>query len=54
MIDCLILGYLGSMPAEEPYITISRFAASYYFLHFLVLVPLIAKFEKPLPLPTAI
>ncbi len=51
VIDCLILGYAGGKPAEEPFITISRLAATYYFFHFLILVPLIAKYEKPLPLP---
>ncbi len=54
LIDCLILGYVGSAPPEEPYITISQFAASYYFFHFLILVPLIAKYEKPLALPESI
>ncbi|MEY3196961.1 MAG: cytochrome b [Pseudomonadota bacterium] len=52
VIDCLILGYVGGQPAEEPFITISRFASAYYFFHFLVLVPFIARYEKPLPLPT--
>lgn len=52
VIDCLILGYVGGQPAEEPFITVSRFAAAYYFFHFLVLVPFIARYEKPLPLPT--
>lgn len=51
VLDCLVLGYAGGKPAEEPYITISRLAATYYFFHFLILVPLIAKYEKPLPLP---
>ncbi len=51
LIDCLILGYVGGKPPEEPYLTISRVAASYYFFHFLVLVPFIARIEKPLPLP---
>lgn len=54
VIDCLVLGYLGSQPAEEPFITISRFAALYYFCHFLIIVPLVAKYEKPLPLPKSI
>jgi ubiquinol-cytochrome c reductase cytochrome b subunit len=51
VIDCLILGYVGGKPAEEPYLTVSRLAAAYYFFHFLILLPFIAKFEKPLPLP---
>ncbi len=51
IIDCLILGYVGGRPPIEPYLTISRFAATYYFLHFLLLVPFISFFEKPLPTP---
>ncbi|MDP5110641.1 MAG: cytochrome b/b6 [Rickettsiaceae bacterium] len=54
VIDCLILGYVGGMPAEEPYITISRIGASYYFFHFLIIVPFIARFEKPLPIPHSV
>lgn len=54
VVDSLILGYVGGKPAMEPYLTVSRFAASYYFLHFLILVPLIAKYEKPLQLPKSI
>lgn len=54
VLDCLLLGYLGSQPAEEPFITISKFAASYYFFHFLVLLPFISKKEKPLPLPDSL
>ena len=54
IIDCLALGYLGGQPAEEPFITISRIAGTYYFLHFFVITPLIAKYEKPLPLPKSI
>ena len=51
VLDCLILGYVGGKPAEEPYLTVSRLAAAYYFFHFLIVLPFIAKFEKPLPLP---
>jgi ubiquinol-cytochrome c reductase cytochrome b subunit len=51
VIDCLILGYVGGKPAEEPYLTISRLAASYYFFHFLIIIPFIAKYEKPSRLP---
>ena len=29
-------------------------AAAYYFLHFLIILPLIARFETPLPLPSSI
>ncbi len=54
MVDCLALGYLGAKPPEGIYVILGRIAAFYYFFHFLVLVPLIAKFEKPLPLPESI
>jgi ubiquinol-cytochrome c reductase cytochrome b subunit len=54
IIDCLLLGYLGGKPAEEPYIAISRLATCYYFGYFLVALPLLGKYEKPLPLPESI
>jgi ubiquinol-cytochrome c reductase cytochrome b subunit len=52
--DVLLLGYIGKSPAEEPFVRIGQFAAAYYFFHFLILVPLIAKFETPKPLPNSI
>lgn len=33
---------------------LSRFGAAYYFLHFLVVLPLVGRLETPLPLPTSI
>lgn len=54
LLDCLVLGYVGGQPPEGVFVIISRLAATYYFFHFLVLVPLIARFEKPLPLPNSI
>lgn len=52
--DCLLLGYIGAKPAEEPYILIGQIATVYYFLHFLVILPLLGKFEKTKPLPESI
>lgn len=51
IVDCIALGYIGGMPAEEPYITASRVCSAYYFFHFLILVPLIGVIEKPKQLP---
>lgn len=51
--DCFLLGYLGGQPAEEPYITLSRLATAYYFFHFLVLLPVLAKYEVPENMPKA-
>ncbi|QPQ55978.1 cytochrome b/b6 [Allosphingosinicella flava] len=55
LIPCvLILGYCGGAPAEEPYVMISQIASAYYFAHFLIILPLISKFERTLQLPNSI
>ena len=43
---CLILGWIGGMPVEEPYVVIGQIASIYYFFYFLILLPLIGTFEK--------
>ncbi len=48
------LGYLGGKPAEEVYVNWSRALTVYYFAHFLVILPLLGKLEKTLPLPKSI
>jgi ubiquinol-cytochrome c reductase cytochrome b subunit len=52
--DVLVLGYCGGAPAEEPYVMISQIATIYYFAHFLIILPLVSKLERPLPLPNSI
>ncbi len=52
--DVVVLAWIGKSPAVEPYVRIGQFAAAYYFAHFLIIVPLIAKFETPKPLPNSI
>jgi ubiquinol-cytochrome c reductase cytochrome b/c1 subunit len=52
--DMVLLGYVGSQPAEGDWILIGRLATAYYFLHFLILLPLIGWFERPRPLPDSI
>jgi ubiquinol-cytochrome c reductase cytochrome b subunit len=54
VVDVLILGWLGGAPAEEPYVRLSQIASAYYFAHFLIILPLLSYFEKPLPLPNSI
>ena len=49
--DVLILGYVGAMPAEGLYLLIARVATAYYFLHFLVILPVLGFKEKTLPVP---
>ncbi len=52
--DVLVLGYCGGSPAEEPYVMISQLAAAYYFAHFLIILPIVSRMERPLPLPNSI
>ena len=53
-IDCIILGWVGAMPAEGLYVLIARVATVYYFGFFLVIMPILSKFEKSKLLPTSI
>ena len=52
--DCIALGYLGGMPAEGIYVVLSRVATAWYFLHFLVILPLLSVIETPKPLPQSL
>ncbi len=52
--DCILLGYVGSQPPEAPWVLIGQLATLYYFAHFLVLLPLLGKLERPKPLPVSI
>ena len=54
VIDVLILGLCGVKPAEEPWVRLSQFASAYYFAHFLIILPIISRLERPLPLPNSI
>ena len=52
--DVLILGYMGAMPAEGIYLLIARVATAYYFIHFLIILPLLGKKERTLNIPLSI
>ncbi len=52
--DTLVLGWVGHNPPEGSFLVYGRIATAYYFLHWLVIVPLIALFERPRPLPASI
>ena len=54
LIDCVVLGWVGANPAEGHFILIGRIATVYYFLHFIVIIPLLGIFEKPKPVPVSI
>src|SRR5215216_3060596 len=54
VIDAIVLGYVGSQPPTGWVVTLGQFATFYYFLHFLILMPLLGKIERPRPLPISI
>jgi ubiquinol-cytochrome c reductase cytochrome b subunit len=43
--DCLLLGWIGQQPVEDPYILIGQLASVYFFIYFLIFIPFIGKFE---------
>jgi ubiquinol-cytochrome c reductase cytochrome b subunit len=54
VIDMAVLTYCGGAPAEEPFVIMSQVATAYYFLHFLVILPIVSQIEVPKPLPFSI
>ena len=54
VIDVLVLGYVGAMPAEGLYLLIARVATAYYFAHFLLILPILGFKEKTIPLQLSI
>src|SRR3546814_18063909 len=54
LFDVFILGWMGGLPAEEPFVMISQTATIYYFAHFLIILPLVSAIERQLPLPRSI
>jgi ubiquinol-cytochrome c reductase cytochrome b subunit len=54
VIDVVVLGVCGANPPEGWYVPIAQLATVYYFFHFLILLPVLGKIERPLPLPPSI
>jgi len=54
VIALVALGVCGAHPPEGIYVPIARIATVYYYFHFLVLLPILGKIERPLPLPPSI
>jgi ubiquinol-cytochrome c reductase cytochrome b subunit len=53
-VTCVILGWLGSRPAEQPYVILSQIFTALYFAYFLIALPLLGLFETPRKLPGSI
>jgi ubiquinol-cytochrome c reductase cytochrome b subunit len=54
IVDIIILGICGMKPAAEPWVRLGQIAAAYYFAHFLIILPIVSRIERPLPLPNSI
>ncbi len=54
VIDTLVLGVVGANPPEGVWLVIGRVATAYYFLHFIIILPLVGWLERPKPTPEGI
>jgi ubiquinol-cytochrome c reductase cytochrome b subunit len=54
IVSVIALGYLGSKPPEGAYVFWARIFTAYYFMHFLVIMPIVGVTENPSPLPRSI
>jgi ubiquinol-cytochrome c reductase cytochrome b subunit len=54
VIDVVVLGFCGANPPEGFWVPLAQVATLYYFVHFLILLPVLGKIERPLPLPPSI
>ncbi|MBV8525191.1 MAG: cytochrome b, partial [Acetobacteraceae bacterium] len=54
VVAVIVLGFVGSHRPEGIWVVLGRVCTAYYFLHFLVILPVLGKLEKPLPLPESI
>src|SRR5215204_3571433 len=54
IVVCLGLGWLGAKPAEGGYVIAARIFTAWYFIHFLIILPVLGWVEKTKPLPNSI
>lgn len=52
--NCILLGWVGQEAAEGLPLILGRLATAWYFIHFLVVLPLLGVMERPKPLPVSI
>jgi ubiquinol-cytochrome c reductase cytochrome b subunit len=52
--NAILLGWLGSRPAEGTYVMLSQLATLYYFAFFIIIMPLLGLVETPRRLPNSI
>jgi ubiquinol-cytochrome c reductase cytochrome b subunit len=54
IIACFLLGICGAHPPEGIWVPLAQIGTAYYFAHFLIILPLLGKVERTLPLPGSI
>ena len=54
VLDVFVLGYVGGAEITWYNVALGQVATAYYFAHFLIILPLVSKFERTLPLPSSI
>ncbi len=54
LVDVLVLGYIGGASPTPWVILIGQIATAYYFMHFLLILPIVSAMERPRPLPNSI
>ncbi len=54
VVNFIALTYLGAQAADGVYVLLSKICTAYYFIHFIVILPVLSRIEKPRPLPTSI
>ena len=46
--DCVLLGWVGAQPVEQPFVEIGQVASLYFFVYFFILLPLCVRVERSL------
>jgi quinol-cytochrome oxidoreductase complex cytochrome b subunit len=54
VINFIMLMFLGAQPPAGIYVALGKIGVAYYFGYFLIILPLLSRFEVPRPLPTSI
>ena len=54
IVVCIILGWLGSQPAEGIYVVLAQIFTFWYFAHFLIILPWLGWVEKTREVPASI
>ncbi len=54
VVDVLLLGWVGGSEISPFKVALGQITAAYYFAHFLIILPIVSRAERPQPLPSSI